>query len=148
MPCLYVISGPDEGTIFSLTGDGLVTIGRGDDATMQLVDERSSRVHCGLTPRQETAGDFGLAVKRWILGDCGSSNGTRVGNERIDGDVLLEDGDMIGLGRTGVVFLTDDYDDRDSAAARCATLGIDGGTLSDMGWPLENPAARGTLQDN
>ena len=119
MPCLYVVSGPDEGSFFNLTGDGLVTMGRGDDATIQLVDERSSRVHCELTPRNLTAGDFGIAVKRWILNDKSSSNGTRVGAERIYGEVVLEDGDLISLGRTGVVFLNDNCPDADTAAARC-----------------------------
>jgi pSer/pThr/pTyr-binding forkhead associated (FHA) protein len=148
MPCLYVIAGPDEGTLFKLEGDSLVTIGRGDDATMQLVDERSSRVHCGVSPKQVIAGDFGIPVKRWALSDQGSSNGTRIGAERIDGDAVLEDGDVIGLGRTSVVFLSDACDDRDTAEARCSSLGIDSGTLADGGWPLENPAARGTLQDD
>jgi len=148
MPCLYVIAGPDEGTLLKLEGDDLITIGRGDDATMQLVDERSSRVHCGVEPRQVTAGDFGIAVKKWALIDKGSSNGTRVGAERIDGDVLLEDGDIIRLGRTSIVYLSDDCDDRDAAMARCTMLGVDPGTLSDAAWPIENPAARGTLQDD
>ena len=147
MPCLYVIAGPDEGILFKLEGDDLITIGRGDNATMQLVDERSSRVHCGVEPRQVTAGDFGIAVKKWALIDKGSSNGTRVGAERIDGDVVLEDGDVIGLGRTSVVYLTDDCDEPDAARARCAVLGINAGTLSDAAWPMDNPAARGTLTD-
>lgn len=147
MPCLFVIAGPDEGTLHQLSGTDTVTIGRGDDATMQLVDERSSRVHCGLSPRQETAGDFGIPVTRWVLSDNGSSNGTRVGAERIDGDVTLEDGDVIGLGRTGVAYLADDYTMADDARQRCDELRIDSGTLSESGWPMENPAASRTLTE-
>lgn len=148
MPSLYVIAGPDEGSLFQVSGTDRITIGRGDDATMQLVDERSSRVHCGITPRQETAGDFGIQVTRWMLSDQGSSNGTRIGAERIDGEVVLHDGDVIGLGRTGVAFLADDFDDADDARRRCGELGLDPGTLPDAGWPMENPATRGTLHED
>ncbi|MCH2135594.1 MAG: FHA domain-containing protein [Phycisphaerales bacterium] len=147
MPCLFVIAGPDEGTVHQLHGEP-TTIGRGDAATLQLVDERASRVHCGLTPRQETAGDFGVPVTRWVLEDKGSSNGTRIGQEKIDGEVILQDGDVIGLGRTNVAYLSDSCTDTEQARARCTELGIDAGTLSEAAWPMENPAARGTLHED
>jgi pSer/pThr/pTyr-binding forkhead associated (FHA) protein len=146
MPCLFVVSGPDEGLIYTLDASAPVTIGRGDDAIMQLVDERASRVHCGLTPAQESAGDFGIPVTQWVLTDAGSSNGTRIGNETIDGEVKLCDGDVIGLGRSGIAFLQDDYADADDARARCSELSVHL-TESDAGWPMDNPATKGTLTD-
>ncbi len=146
MPCLFVIAGPDEGSLFALSGTDPVTVGRGDDAVMQLVDERASRVHCSLAPVQDAANDFGIAVTRWVLSDAGSSNGTRVGAETIDGEITLQDGDVIGLGRTAVAFLSDDYEQVGDARARCNELQINA-TISEAGWPMHNPSTKGTLTD-
>ena len=146
MPCLFVFAGPDEGGLLALNPDTPLTIGRGDDATMQLVDERASRVHCALQPSTEVSGDFGMAVTRWVLSDAGSSNGTRIGPEVIRGDVTLEDGDTIQLGRTAIVYLTDSLTDVDEARARCNELKIKV-SIEAAGWPLEDPSNRGTLND-
>ena len=99
-----------------------------------------------LRSTSEVSGDFGLAVTRWILSDAGSSNGTRVGHEKIEGNIQLQDGDVIGLGRTSVVYLADDPESPDACRARCLELGIHSDDIA-TGIPLEDTSRRGTLTD-
>ena len=81
MPCLFVIAGPDEGCLHALDADKPATVGRGDDAILQLVDERSSRIHCCVQSSSVISSDLGMPVTQWVVSDAGSSNGTRVGSD-------------------------------------------------------------------
>lgn len=74
-----------DGREFPLV-DGL-TIGRADDATVQLLDAAVSRQHAVI--RRQSA--------RWLVSDCGSRNGTRVNDVRIPAftDHPLRDGDRV-----------------------------------------------------
>lgn len=70
--------------------DGVVTVGRGPENTIDLVDLRVSRKHIELR-----RGEDGVSVK-----DLGSTNGTRVNGERLSGERRLAPGDVIDLGDT------------------------------------------------
>jgi predicted component of type VI protein secretion system len=74
-----------DGREFPLV-DGL-TIGRADEATVQLLDAAISRQHA--TIRRQAS--------RWLVSDCGSRNGTRVNDVRIPAftEHPLRDGDRV-----------------------------------------------------
>jgi pSer/pThr/pTyr-binding forkhead associated (FHA) protein len=68
-------------------GDRPITIGRSSDADLVILDDKASRIHCGI---RRWDGDF-------FLKDLKSRNGTYVNGERID-MVKLNFGDRIRVG--------------------------------------------------
>lgn len=68
-------------------GDRPITIGRSPEADLVILDDKASRLHCGL---RVWDGDF-------LLKDLKSKNGTFVNGRRID-MVKLEMGDQIRVG--------------------------------------------------
>ena len=70
--------------------DGPVTIGRGPENTVDLVDLRVSRKHARLSRTPD-----GVVVE-----DLGSTNGTQVNGERVAGRARVVAGDVIGVGDT------------------------------------------------
>jgi len=92
-----------------------VTVGREDENTIRLNDERVSRFHAKI---QEDGGKL-------ILTDLESTNGTRVNGHPIQMRVL-QIGDQISIGRCLLVYGSDE-----EIAARSAELLHDRKTLSD-----------------
>lgn len=88
---LTVIRGKQTGKRFRLGSE--TVIGRGGEATVQVLEGQVSRLHARIV--QDGSGAY-------LLEDLGSHNGTRVNGEAVDRH-LLEAGDRIGLG--GVVLL-------------------------------------------
>lgn len=76
-------------------GDDPVVIGRQPDCDLVLADERASRQHASVEPR-----DGG-----YVVVELGSMNGTSVNGVPVDDDVVLQDGDLIGIGRSVVRFV-------------------------------------------
>jgi hypothetical protein len=74
-------------------GDGEHILGRDPDAPILLDSPGVSRQHARLT----------VSAGRATIEDLGSKNGTSVGDHRIDGPLVLRDGDTI---RVGDVLLT------------------------------------------
>jgi pSer/pThr/pTyr-binding forkhead associated (FHA) protein len=70
-----------------------ITFGRGDDADIQIKDERMSRQHFVVVPRES----------KFFARDLGSTNGTYVNNNKIT-EVELQANDRIRAGQTVVVF--------------------------------------------
>lgn len=70
-------------------GDQPITIGRSVDADIVLLDERASRIHCGV---RLWDGDF-------YIKDLKSRNGTWVNNHKVD-VAKLKAGDVIRVGST------------------------------------------------
>jgi predicted component of type VI protein secretion system len=70
-------------------GDRPITIGRSGDADLVLLDEKASRLHCGIHMT-----DRGVEIR-----DLKSKNGTYVNAERIESH-LLQTGDRIRIGST------------------------------------------------
>jgi pSer/pThr/pTyr-binding forkhead associated (FHA) protein len=73
---------------YRLTGD--IEIGRSDQCTIRLTDTYASQVHARLSARNGA----------WVVEDLGSTNGTFVNEERVDGRRRLRDGDMVKVGGT------------------------------------------------
>lgn len=89
---IRVLEGMERGRIFTRTPLP-VTIGREEDNTIQLNDDRISRFHAKL---QDHSG-------RVILTDLDSTNGTRVNGHPIQMRVL-QPGDVVAVGRCILLF--------------------------------------------
>ena len=70
-----------------------VSFGRGDEADVQIKDERMSRQHFVVEPREE----------KFFARDLNSTNGTFINNNRIT-EVELQPNDRIRGGQTVLVF--------------------------------------------
>lgn len=106
MACLVVIDGPAAGTHFALAAQPLVTVGRDEDCTFQIIDAQISRHH--LQIRLEKNGQH-------IAADYRSANGVIINGHKIVGDKPLIDGDELRMGRSRVVYSTTDYPDAQTA---------------------------------
>lgn len=74
---------------------GQITIGRKEDNTFMLDDPYVSGRHARIYAK---SGDY-------IIEDLGSTNGTLVNNDEIQGKKYLETGDIIKIGNTVLKFL-------------------------------------------
>lgn len=84
---LVAYAGVALGRIFPLA-PGVSLIGRAPDSQVALLDSEVSRQHARLT----------LAEGRIHLEDLGSTNGTRINGERLDGTAELRVGDRLAIG--------------------------------------------------
>jgi pSer/pThr/pTyr-binding forkhead associated (FHA) protein len=83
---LEILEGAEAGAQVPVSGS--LVIGRADDADLTLADAGVSRSHARVS---DDAG--GASIE-----DLGSSNGTFVNGERVEGSRALGDGDQIQLG--------------------------------------------------
>jgi len=86
---LVVTQGALSGTTLPLAG-APITIGRADDSTLVLTDDYVSTKHARLVPRDE----------EWVLEDLGSTNGTYLDQQRVQGPLLVGAGQPIRIGQT------------------------------------------------
>ena len=86
---LFVTEGGLTGTRIGLTG-APVLIGRANDSTLVLTDDYVSTRHARIS----------LQDGLWIVEDLGSTNGTYLGQRKIDGAVPLEVGVPLRIGKT------------------------------------------------
>lgn len=90
---LTVRSGPASGQEFTLDGDELV-IGRAADNPVSIPDTSVSRKHAVV---RKTADG-------WAVSDLGSGNGTMLNGAPIADETTLNDGDVITMGDTELVY--------------------------------------------
>jgi hypothetical protein len=86
---LIVTEGGLAGTRIGLTG-APVLIGRANDSTLVLTDDYASTRHARIS----------LQDGMWIVEDLGSTNGTYLGQRKLDGPVPLEVGVPLRIGAT------------------------------------------------
>lgn len=91
---IRVIKGPDQGSTYILK-DSSVTLGRGEEADVVIVDPKASRMHARL---EYTSGG-------WVMSDLGSANGVFFQGEYIR-KFGLTSHDHFTLGETILEFLT------------------------------------------
>ncbi len=77
----------------SLDEQEVTSIGRADHNTVVLPQGKASRQHAEITRRGEL----------FVLRDMGSTNGTWLGDERVD-EIVLQDGDVLRIGEAQLVF--------------------------------------------
>jgi general secretion pathway protein E len=84
----------DQGLKRIKLGGDAISIGRQPDNAVVLADDMTSRHHCVIEPW-----DGGFRVR-----DLGSSNGTRLNNQKVDAEGL-DNGDVVKVGRTTLRFI-------------------------------------------
>lgn len=108
MASLVIVEGVDLGRLIPIT-DSLVSIGRDDTCTFQILDPLVSRKHLQIR--------FDSNFKSHVAGDYRSAHGVFVNNKQIVLDTPLLDGDKIRIGNTTLMYLVEDHPDAPSAAA-------------------------------
>lgn len=103
---LLVIQGPGQGSRIDLNTPSL-SIGRGVHNDSRILDTEMSRQHA----------IFEFKDSRWIIVDKNSSNGTFVNGKLIESAVLKQ-GDQIQLGRTILLFSTQNETPGEEAISR------------------------------
>lgn len=86
---LMVTEGGLTGTRIGLTG-APVLIGRANDSTLVLEDDYASTRHARIS----------LADGVWVVEDLGSTNGTYLGQRKLDSPVQLQPGVPLRIGKT------------------------------------------------
>lgn len=86
---LVVTEGGLAGTRIGLTG-APVLIGRANDSTLVLEDDYASTRHARIS----------LQDGMWVVEDLGSTNGTYLGQRKVDGPTPLEPGVPLRIGKT------------------------------------------------
>jgi S-DNA-T family DNA segregation ATPase FtsK/SpoIIIE len=109
MPSLLVVAGPNEGDCY-LVGRRTLVVGRDEACPIQIVDELVSRKH--LQIRLEPADE------RYRVLDLKSANGVYVNSQRITGESVLADQDIIGLGNSTLLFSQEEISDTQTALKR------------------------------
>lgn len=136
MASLIIIAGPNEGEYFSIDSD-ITTIGRGDDCQIQLADERASRNHSQITlDTSSMIPGTSVPLKRFVLEDLGSSNGTSLNGKILEAGTVMVDGQVIGIGGTQALFTTRDFTSTEEALKEITRIGQ--GSLADAAthWPM------------
>lgn len=112
MASLVVIEGPGEGAHFPLK-EPLVSVGRDDTCTFQILDKFVSRKHLQvrLDPHHG----------KHVAGDYRSAAGVIINDKKILLDTALQDGDRIKLGQTTLMYLAADHADAQAALAAAKT---------------------------
>ncbi|SDF52543.1 FHA domain-containing protein [Blastococcus fimeti] len=88
---LVVTAGPLTGTKITL-GEQPILVGRADDSTLVLTDDFASSRHARLTNRGG----------QWYVEDLGSTNGTYLDQQRVQGPLLINPGQPIRIGQTAL----------------------------------------------
>ena len=108
----------------------IVNIGRAEYCDIVIPDDSVSSQHAKLTRREGV----------WVLTDLGSTNGTLVDGEKIDGDVPLAPGAFVRFGDVQLVF--EPTDDKADMNAPKATRTISAVKLQDLKKPSGPPPPR------
>jgi FHA domain len=88
---LVVTAGGLTGTRIGLTG-APVLIGRAHDSTLVLEDDYASTRHARIS----------LQDGMWVVEDLGSTNGTYLGQRKVDGPIPMEVGVPLRIGQTAM----------------------------------------------
>jgi pSer/pThr/pTyr-binding forkhead associated (FHA) protein len=107
MATLIVTTGPSEGKTYPLDKSSLISIGRDDQCSFQLVDDEVSRRHLQIRFDPDEGVHFAV--------DMRSANGVFVNGERLTVDRQLGEGDVIRIGRSEIRYTADDVTDIDLA---------------------------------
>jgi pSer/pThr/pTyr-binding forkhead associated (FHA) protein len=108
MATLLIISGSRAGKHYPL-GHRTNVVGRDEGLLIQILDKHVSRKHLLLRYDKEK--------RRYFARDLQSRHGVFVNRNKIDDEVSLDDNDTIDIGRTTLLFTTEDSADRAGALA-------------------------------
>jgi predicted component of type VI protein secretion system len=81
-----------------LEGSDRLTVGRTSAASVTIRHESVSREHCAFVLKDDV----------WYIEDCGSANGTRVNNKKLESRTTLQERDIIKIGKVRLTFHVDE----------------------------------------
>jgi pSer/pThr/pTyr-binding forkhead associated (FHA) protein len=95
----YLVKKKIDGTVVEQweIADKPLVFGRGDQADCRVNDERMSRKHFAIAPKE----------KGYIVQDLNSTNGTFVNNTRVTGEAPVKPNDRIRVGQTVLTFVVE-----------------------------------------
>lgn len=114
MASLIVSTGSQEGHFYPL-GRRTNVIGRDEALAIQILDKMVSRKHMQIRYDQQTG--------QYNAFDMKSSNGIYINGRKVEDETVLNDGDVIALGRTQLLFTEKDFDSQDSALQHYKKVG-------------------------
>jgi pSer/pThr/pTyr-binding forkhead associated (FHA) protein len=114
MASLIITSGKQEGNYYPL-GRRKNVIGRDEALPIQILDNMVSRKHLQVR--------FDEASGKYYAFDMKSRNGVYVNNERVEGERVLADGDVLLVGLTTLLFADRDFTDKESALLHYKKVG-------------------------
>ena len=82
-------------------------IGRSESLPMQVLDDKVSRKHLQIR--------FDQATGRYLAADMNSRHGVFVNDQQITAETELNEGDVLRIGNTNLLFTEKDFDDSESA---------------------------------
>lgn len=100
MATLIVTEGTGTGQKFALAGCRLAMVGRDAGCSFQVIDPELSRYH--LQIRHAEGEDKHFAI------DFQSKNGVFINQKKIEKETALQDGDIIRIGGTTILYSLDD----------------------------------------
>ena len=95
-PQLQFATGTQQGQAAQVAGDRFL-VGRGSDCELTLADSEASRRHALLRPQPDGS---------VVLEDLGSTNGTYLDQQRVQGPLLVNPGQPIRIGQTAMELRT------------------------------------------
>jgi len=114
MASIIVTSGKQGGNYYPL-GHRTSVIGRDEALPIQVLDNMVSRKHLQVR--------FDAKTSRYYAFDMKSRNGVYVNNQKIEGETVLADGDVLLAGLTTMLFTEKDFQDKDSALLHYKKVG-------------------------
>lgn len=114
MASLIITSGDRQGDFYPL-GRRTNVIGRDEALLIQILDSMVSRKHMQIR--------FDEGTRRYYALDMKSRNGVYINNRQIKGETALNDGDVILVGLTALMFVDRDFTDKDSALLHYKKVG-------------------------
>ena len=114
MASIIVTSGKNKDDYYPL-GKRTTVIGRDEALLVQILDEHVSRKHLQIRFDKESELYYALDMK--------SKHGVFINDHKIEQEVILSDGDNICIGETNIMFLKEDFPDKESALAHYKKVG-------------------------
>ncbi len=108
------MTGTQKGDYYPL-GRRTNVVGRDEALLIQILDDRVSRKHLRIS--------FDKKSGRHYAADMNSRHGVFINGSKITDETVLNDGDYISIGGTGLLFVEKDFADRESALSHFKKVG-------------------------
>jgi pSer/pThr/pTyr-binding forkhead associated (FHA) protein len=106
MATLFIASGELDGRWFPL-GKKVLVVGRDEGLIAQVPDPSVSRKHISIR--------FDPDNGRYLVSDLNSRNGAFLNDQKINGEATLKDSDLIRIGDTLLLFVSQDFQGEENA---------------------------------
>ena len=106
MACIIQSDVDGQGNYLTL-GKRTSVIGRSESLPMQVLDDKVSRKHLRIR--------YDEATGRYLADDMNSRHGVFVNGQQIKSETELNEGDVLRIGNTNLLFTEKDFDDSESA---------------------------------